>query len=323
MTRLFARIALPTLLCATFACAEAPPPPTTPTAPVTAPAVAEEEARPEEPVKADAAGRVAVDRPGADWPQFLGPTSNSNSAETGILTAWPKTGLKKLWDCPLGLGYAPPAVAAGRLYHFDRVGDAARLTCRNATTGEVIWRHESPTEYQDLYGYDPGPRASPLVDGERVYTYGADGVLECVTAAKGEPVWRLDTREKYRFHQNFFGVGSAPLVFGELLIVAVGGSPKGPRPADLRDARGNGTGIVALDKKTGAVKYTLSDELASYASPLWRRSTARRSASTSPAEACSASTRAPASNSSSTSGARRCLKASTPPTPSSSVTRSC
>ncbi len=205
---------------------------------------------------------------GADWPGFLGPAGDGSSPEAGIVTPWPAAGLKKLWDCPLGSGYAPPSVAAGKLYHFDRVGDDARLTCRDARTGAVAWTYMTPTQYVDSYGYDTGPRACPVVDGERVYVHNADGVLACVATATGKEVWKLDTKEKYHVHQNFFGVGSAPVVFGDLLIVAVGGSPAGPKPADLRAVKGNGTAIVAFDKLTGVEKWSLSDELASYSTPV-------------------------------------------------------
>ena len=211
---------------------------------------------------------LAATAPVADWPRFLGPADDGTSPETGILTAWPKAGLRKLWDCPLGLGYAPPAIVGGRVYHFDRFGDSNRLTCRNAETGELVWKFETPTSYEDFYGYDPGPRAGPVVDGDRVFLFGQEGKLTCVKSADGAKVWEVDTQAKYHVHQNFFGVGSAPVVAGDLLIAAVGGSPPGPRPADLRDARGNGTAIVAFDKATGEQKYALGDELSSYSAPV-------------------------------------------------------
>lgn len=205
---------------------------------------------------------------GSDWPRFLGPTGDGVSPETGILTTWPKEGLKVLWEAPMGLGYAPPVVARGRLFHFDRFRDDNRLTCRNAETGKLLWNFEYPTDYDDLYGYSPGPRACPVVDDDRVYIFGPEGMLHCLSVADGKPLWPLDTRKQYHVHQNFFGVGSVPVVEGDLLIVAVGGSPPGPRPNDLREAKGNGTGIVAFDKKTGKEVYRSSDELASYASPI-------------------------------------------------------
>lgn len=204
---------------------------------------------------------------GGDWPTFLGPTRDGVSTETGIINPWPAVGLKKVWECELGLGFAPPVVSDGKLFHADRFGDNVRLTARDAATGKFLWKYEYPTDYEDRYGYDPGPRACPVVDGDRVYLYGPDGVLCCVSTA-GKEVWKFGTRAKYFFHQNFFGVGSVPVVDGDLLIVPVGGSDKGPRPVDFRDVTPNGTALVAFDKKTGAVKYATGDELASYSSPV-------------------------------------------------------
>ncbi len=214
------------------------------------------------------AADLTTARPGADWPRFLGPNFDNVSAEKGLAFPLPKAGLPKVWECPLGPGYAGPAVAAGRLFHFDRFDNACRLTARVAATGQLLWKYEYPTTYEDRYGYDAGPRAGPVVDGDRVYAFGPDGMLVCVTAADGKEVWTADTGAKYGVQQNFFGVGSAPVVDGDLLLVAVGGSPKGPRPFDQRMIKPNGSGMVAFDKLTGAVKWAALDELASYSSPI-------------------------------------------------------
>jgi outer membrane protein assembly factor BamB len=221
-------------------------------------------AKPQSPTAPGPAGTAV----GVDWPCFLGPTHDNLSPEKGILTTWPKEGLRKVWDCELGIGFAPPVVAAGKVFHFDRFDDNCRLTCRDALTGKFLWKFEYPTDYEDRYGYEPGPRASPTVDGERVYILGPEGMLVCLKVEDGEEVWRCDTRAKYHFQQNFFGVGSVPLVDGELLIVPAGGSPRGPRPYDFRMVKPDGTAIVAFDKKTGEVKYARGEELSSYASPV-------------------------------------------------------
>ncbi len=210
---------------------------------------------------------VKPTRTGSDWPRLGGPNGDFSSPEKGILTKWPEKGLKKVWEARLGEGYAPPVVADGRLFHFDRFDDNATLTARNAETGKLLWKYQYPTEYEDSYGYEPGPRACPVVDGDHVYVHGVDGMLCCVSVADGKEVWKVDTKKVYHFHQNFFGVGSVPLVVGDLLIVPVGGSPKGPRPVDLRDAKGDGSCVVAFDKKAGAEKYKFGDDLASYSSP--------------------------------------------------------
>jgi outer membrane protein assembly factor BamB len=208
---------------------------------------------------------------GSDWPRFLGPTGDGTSPETGILTTWPKTGLKVVWETPMGDGFAPPAVSRGRVFHFDRFRNDNRLTCRNAETGQLLWKFEYPTDYEDLYGYSPGPRAGPVVDDDRVYILGPEGMLHCLNVADGKALWKVDTHKEYHVRQNFFGVGGAPVVEGDLLIVGVGGSPKGsaiddPREAILK-AKGDGTAIVAFDKRTGKEMWRTSDELASYSSP--------------------------------------------------------
>jgi outer membrane protein assembly factor BamB len=209
---------------------------------------------------------VIITLAGADWPRFLGPLGNNTSAEKGILTTWPRTGLKKLWDCEMGTGYAPPVIANGKLYHVDAFKAVCRLTCRDAANGKELWRYEYPFVYEDTYGYDDGPRCGPTLDGDRIYIYGVEGTLTCV-GIDGSKRWSVDTKTRYPFHQNFFGVGSAPIIHDTLIIVAVGGSAKGPRPSDLRDAKPNGTGLVAFDKLSGEVKWAAIDELASYASP--------------------------------------------------------
>jgi outer membrane protein assembly factor BamB len=122
-----------------------------------------------------------------------------------------------------------------------------------------------------MLGYNNGPRATPVVDGPHVYTYSAEGILQCVRVADGEPVWRLDTMREFHVVKNFFGVGSTPLVWSDLLIVNVGGSPA-DSPPDVYSANGNvrpaGSAIVAFDKATGKVRWKTGDDLSSYASPV-------------------------------------------------------
>jgi outer membrane protein assembly factor BamB len=205
-----------------------------------------------------------------DWPNFLGANRDSHSPETGILTRWKEDGPPLVWDREVGEGYATPVVAGGKLFHADRTGDSARLTAMNAATGTPLWQVATPLEYEDYYGYSNGPRASPVVDGDRVYTHGVDGRLQCRRTADGSLVWEVDTQRDFGFVQNFFGVASAPLVEGGFLIVPIGGSPPGSPPIHGGEVRGNGSGVVAFDKLTGKVRWKTSNQLASYASPVVR-----------------------------------------------------
>ena len=207
---------------------------------------------------------------GGDWDRFLGPTGDSKSAETDLLTSWSSTGPPVVWEKKIGTSYGAPSVSQGRLFMFDRHGGLARLTCMKSETGDELWRFEYPTNYEDLYGYNNGPRTCPVVDGNRVYIFGPEGMLHCVAVSDGKLLWSVDTTAKFHVVQNFFGVGSAPVVEEELLIVQIGGSPPG-RARTLLDTRnpvqGNGSGIVAFNKLTGEVVYQITDELASYTTP--------------------------------------------------------
>jgi len=209
----------------------------------------------------------SLPRPGSDWLAFLGPTGDGKSTETGILKSWPEDGPPLLWHAPAGEGYAAPSVADGRLFLFGRFGDTMQLSAMNAVTGEVMWRREYETDYEDMYGYSNGPRAAPTLDGGLVYTFDAGGRLRCQQAGTGELVWEVDTARTFGVIQNFFGAGSAPMVEGDLLIAAIGGSPADSPGIQSGKVASNGSGIVAFDKLTGKVRYRAADELAAYSSP--------------------------------------------------------
>jgi outer membrane protein assembly factor BamB len=216
---------------------------------------------------------------GGDWPGFLGPAGDGTSPETGFFTESGLRGARILWHRPLGAGYAMPAVSRGRLFLFTRADDVNRLDCLQAETGAPLWHFEYPTSYEDLYGYDGGPRCCPVVDDDRVYVLGAEGMLFCLRVVDGAVVWKADTVADFGVVQNFFGVGSTPVVEGDLLVAHVGGSPPESRdlpPGRLDRVRGEDSGVVAFDARTGAVRYRFSDELASYASPVLATIAGRR-----------------------------------------------
>lgn len=209
---------------------------------------------------------VAEERVGEDWPGFLGPEADGRSGEK-IRLDWAEEGPPVLWYKAVGEGYSAPSVADGRAFVFDRVGDEARLMAWDAATGEDLWTATYPSTYEDMYRYSGGPRASPVIDDGRVFIYGVDGRLRAHAVDDGALLWDIDTVERYGVVQNFFGVGSTPVVEEDLLIVMIGGSPPDSPKITTGEVRGNGTGLVAFDKATGEERWRSSDELASYATP--------------------------------------------------------
>jgi outer membrane protein assembly factor BamB len=188
-----------------------------------------------------------------DWPQFLGPQRNGVSAETGLATSWPKGGPPVVWQRDVGEGYSGPAIAGDRLILFHRVANEEVIECLNANTGRPLWKHAYPTTYSDQLGKGDGPRATPTIAGNRVVTLGAEGVLTCLDLEKGTPLFSRPLAGDYRVPQSYFGVGTSPVIEGDLILVNVGGK---------------NAGVVAFAIADGKEVWKATDDGASYSSPV-------------------------------------------------------
>ncbi len=187
-----------------------------------------------------------------DWASFLGPTHNAVSTETHLSRELPPP---LVWEYPKGTSYSAPAVAGGVLVYPHRLANEEIVDCLDALTGERRWRFRYPTAFQDRYGYNNGPRSSPVIHGTRVYTLGAEGKLHCLDLASGGLVWRHDLRAEYKVPQDFFGTAGTPLVEGDTLVLNVG-APGGPS-------------VAAFDLATGKEVWRAGTEWGpSYSSPV-------------------------------------------------------
>jgi outer membrane protein assembly factor BamB len=193
-----------------------------------------------------------------DWPQWMGPQRDGVWRETGIVDRFPESGLEVKWRTPVAYGYAGPAVAGGKVYVADYVKQSGEITnnpgkrdklegtervlCLDAETGKELWKHEVQRSY--YMSYPGGPRCTPLVDGDRVYTLGAEGNLYCLNAADGQAVWSKDFKKDYGAKTPIWGFSAHPLVDGDTLYCLVGGP---------------GSIAVAFDKKTGRELWKAMD----------------------------------------------------------------
>lgn len=198
-----------------------------------------------------------------DWPHFLGPHFNATTKESALLDLWPKEGLKIVWEMKSGDGYACPVVAGGRLVYFHRVDGRETVDCLDPETGRRFWRFDYPVEYEDRYGFSPGPRSSAVIEEARVYTAGVTAVLHCLDLATGKVIWRRDLMQEFKIPQYFFGYGPTPFVWKDRVVVNVGGK--------VKDGRA-GTCVAAFDKVSGKTRWEVEDAWgASYASPIVTR----------------------------------------------------
>ena len=180
-----------------------------------------------------------------DWPQWRGEDRRGEWTETGIVEALPDE-LKVAWRVPVNSGYSGAAVADGRVFITDWVEDpesrtmdgTERALALDEETGEVLWTREWPTSYRMLMvSYAIGPRATPTVDGDRVYVVGAAGDLYCLDVETGDILWEKHYIADYDSFIPTWGVASSPIVDGDRLITVVGGEPGGL--------------VMAWDKRTG------------------------------------------------------------------------
>lgn len=196
------------------------------------------------------AAMMAVSTVAADWPQWMGPNRDDVWPETGIVKKFPEQGPKLLWRKPIQGGFSGPAVAGGRVYVTDYArteGDAKpnpsvrnalqgkeRVLCLDAKAGNTIWTHEYDCDY--AISYPAGPRCTPTVDGDKVYTLGAMGDLFCLDAETGKVRWSKNLPKEYEAPIPLWGFAGHPLVDKDSLICTVGGK---------------GSGVVAFNKNTG------------------------------------------------------------------------
>jgi outer membrane protein assembly factor BamB len=159
----------------------------------------------------------------ADWPQFLGPNRDGTSPETGLVDRFPEGGLPVKWRKEIGTGYSAPSVRDGVVFLHHRVKGDEVIATFDARTGAPGWEFRYPSAFEDPFGYNNGPRCSPLLTADRCYTFGAEGTLLCLDIKTGKPVWRRDTGKDFDVPQAFFGVGSSPVLEDGRLIVQVGG----------------------------------------------------------------------------------------------------
>lgn len=175
-----------------------------------------------------------------DWAQFRGPGRDGLSDEKGLMKSWPEGGPALAWKSEgLGRGYATVSFAGGKLFTMGTRADAEVILAYDAASRKELWAAKVGGIYKNNQG--DGPRCTPTVDGPLVYGLGGEGNLVCVEAATGKEVWRKSLSADLGGRMmSGWGWSESPLIDGNHVICTPGGRE---------------SGVVALDKKTGAVVW--------------------------------------------------------------------
>ncbi len=154
-----------------------------------------------------------------DWPQFQGLRRDATSGETGLRRSFPEDGPPVLWTLEVAEGYGGAAIRGQEVFLLDRDGDDGDvLRCVDLGTGEELWS----TGYAARGRLDfPGSRGVPCVTEDRVYTIGGFGHVTCIDRETKEAVWQVAIGERYRTAPPHWGWAQSPLLFEDLVIVAV------------------------------------------------------------------------------------------------------
>jgi outer membrane protein assembly factor BamB len=178
-----------------------------------------------------------------DWPEWRGAGRRGVWNETGLVDKFLQPTLTPVWRTAINAGYAGPAVAGGRVFVTDaRRVSGSRMVQRalalDERTGQILWTREWNANYAGLEAvFAVGPRATPTVDGNRVYVLGTMGNLLALDVSDGRVLWQKDFVADLNGSIPSWGMTAAPLVDGDRLICLAGGEPNGK--------------VIAFDKLTG------------------------------------------------------------------------
>ncbi|QDT68596.1 outer membrane biogenesis protein BamB [Planctomycetes bacterium MalM25] len=206
-----------------------------------------------------------------DYPRFLGEGPWAEAVGPALARDWQANPPVELWRREIGAGWSSFAVLGYYGVTQEQRGEEELVVCYDLRTGEPVWSHSDPVrfdpeDFKGQMGYQ-GPRATPTIANDRVYTQGGKGLVNCLDARTGERLWSVDTAEQYGVDVIVWGKSGSPLFApieneGEADLVVINvGAPAGATEGS-HDAS-----VVAFNAETGEEVWKSGWRQTSYASP--------------------------------------------------------
>jgi outer membrane protein assembly factor BamB len=189
------------------------------------------------------------------WTQWGGPQRNFQTDASGLRDTWPASGPRVLWKRSLGEGYSSVVVEGAAIYTmYGRRGQETVLAA-NGETGKTLWEHSTPMTFQSDAAQEMGngPYATPLLLGQRLFTAGVSGRLQCLDRAGGKVIWTQQLWEDHGGSRMMYGYASSPIAYRETVIVPVGG---------------RGKSVMAFNQADGKTVWARHDFGNVYSSPI-------------------------------------------------------
>jgi outer membrane protein assembly factor BamB len=187
-----------------------------------------------------------------DFPGFLGPDRTGIIKDFELEPDWEEHPPEELWRRRIGLGWSGFAVKGRYAITQEQREELEMVTCYDLESGEPIWAHSNTARFSGGMGSD-GPRATPQIDAELVYTLGATGIVDCLELATGELRWTRNVLAEHDSENVRYGKSGSPLIVDDFVVVA--GGKSGPL-------------LAAYHKLTGEPVWKAAAEPAGYAAPV-------------------------------------------------------
>ena len=196
--------------------------------------------------------RQFSDEPDIDYPQFLGPHRNATLEGIELESDWDQNPPRLLWRVPVGEAYSAFAVVGRSAVTQEQKGEDETVACYDLLTGKEKWRHSTRARYETAIA-GIGPRATPTISGNRVYSFGGTGILTCLDLETGREIWSRDTVKETGARVKEWGMSGSPLVLDDKVIVSPGGQ--------------NEQSLMAYHRETGDIIWGGGHARAGHSSP--------------------------------------------------------